>query len=335
MVEKEGKKMFKGSFRQMLAQNQVLSPCVWDCYSVKAVEMAGFECALLSGSSVSESLTGIPDLGLISVDELVGVAGRVAHFASIPLLVDFDEGYGDSPLNVARNVEKLLKAGVAGFTLDDGMGIRGYDRLAQSRNIEQVKKGINVTPYKVVPTEVYIAKIKAALDVLAGTDCVLIARTEARPINGLDDAITRCKYAQDIGAPMTLVNRYYNIEECRHAAKVLDGWKMYPDVVIQPDGSPEVELKDIEALGFNYVTMHYLEKGSMYGMLDYGLKNYANQNTVYSETHDMGGLDRTLYRKAMSFGAAAYLEREAEYLNFGEKVCHQSSAKDHKRRIGL
>ena len=120
--------MFKGSFKKMLSEKQVLSPCVWDCYSMKAVELAGFDCALLSGSSVSESLTGIPDLGLISVDELVGVAERVAHFASIPLVVDFDEGYGDSPLNVARNVEKLLKAGVSGFTLDDGMGVRGYTK---------------------------------------------------------------------------------------------------------------------------------------------------------------------------------------------------------------
>ena len=96
---------------------------------------------------------------------------------------------------------------------------------------------------------------------------------------------------------------------------------MYPDVVIQPDGSPEVELKDIEELGFNYVTMHYLEKGSMYGMLDFGLKNYANKNTVYSETHDMGGLDKALYRRAMSFNAADYLKKEADYFKFAEEVC--------------
>lgn len=313
--------MFKGSLKKMLSEKQLLSPCVWDCYSMRAVEMAGFDCALLSGSSVSESLTGIPDLGLISVDELVGVAERVANYASIPLLVDFDEGYGDSPLNVARNVEKLLKAGVAGFTLDDGMGVRGYDRLAQSRNIELVKKGVKVEPYNVVPMETYIAKIKAALDVVQGTDCVVIARTEARPINGLNDAIERCKRAQDIGAPMTLVNRYYNIEECRYAAKILNGWKMYPDVVIQPDGSPEVELKDIEELGFNYVTMHYLEKGSMYGMLDYGIKNFANKNTVYSETHNMGGLDKELYRKAVSFGADGLLKKESDYYKFAEEVC--------------
>ncbi len=322
--------MFKGSLKKMLAERQILSPCVWDCYSVKAVELAGFECALLSGAAVSESLTGLPDLGLITVDELIFIAERVAQFASIPLLVDFDEGYGDSPLNVARNVEKLLRAGVAGFTLDDGLGIRGYDRLAQSRNIELVKRGVQIEPYDVCTTERYLAKLKAAMDVIQGTDCVLIARTEARPVNGLADAIDRCKMAQDVGAPMTLINRFYNIEECRQAADVLDGWKMYPDVIVQPDGSPEVELEEIEQLGFNYVTMHYLEKGSMYGMLEYGLQNHANKNTVYSELHDMGGIPEDIRRQAMHIGATDLLTKEADYYSFARDVCGRSEGKVQK-----
>lgn len=288
---------------------------------MRAVELAGYECALLSGGAVSESLIGYPDLGILTVDELVFVAQRIAEFSSLPLLVDFDEGYGDSPLNVARNVEKLLRAGVAGFTLDDGMGIRGYDRLAQSKNIDMVRKGIAVSPYKVYPIEHYIAKIKAALDVVEGTDCVLIARTEARPVHGLDDAVERCRRAQDIGAPMVLVNRYYNIEECRYASKILTGWKMYPDVVIKPDGKPEVELEEIEKLGFNYVTMHYLEKGAMYGMLDFGLKNHANRNTVYSELNDMGGLDKEIRQKAFDFGSSRSLAKESEYFKFAEENC--------------
>lgn len=141
---------------------------------MKAVELAGFDCALLSGAAVAENVMGYPDLGIMTVDELLFVAERVAHYASIPLLVDFDEGYGDSPLNVSRNVERLLKSGVRGLTLDDGMGIRGYARLSQNKRIEQVKRGIQVKPYDVFPVEHYIAKIKAALDVLEGTDCVSI-----------------------------------------------------------------------------------------------------------------------------------------------------------------
>lgn len=311
--------MFTGSLKDMLSKQQCLSPCVWDCFSMKAVELAGFDCALLSGAAVAENVMGYPDLGIMTVDELLFVAERVAHYANIPLLVDFDEGYGDSPLNVSRNVERLLKSGVRGLTLDDGMGIRGYARLSQNKRIEQVKRGIQVKPYDVFPVEHYIAKVKAALDVLEGTDCVLIARTESRPIHGLDDAIERCRRAQDAGAPMTLINRFYNIDECRRAAESLHGWKMYPDVVIQSDGSPEVELNDIAALGFNYVTMHYLEKGAMYGMLDYGLHNFENKTTVYSELHDMGGIDRELRQKALGDGAAEILEKESAYFRFAQQ----------------
>lgn len=298
----------------MLGEKQVLSPCVWDCLSIKAVEMVGFDAALLSGAAVAENVMGYPDLGIMTIDELVWVTERVAKCASIPLLVDADEGYGDSPLNISRNMERLLKAGAAGFTLDDGMGIRGYARLAKSVN--DVRAGMRIQPYKVFPTEHWLAKVKAALDVVQGTDCVLIARTECRPILGLDEAIDRCRRAQDLGAPMTLVNRFYTIEECRRAAKVLGGWKMYPDVVVQPDGSPEVELEEIRELGFNYVTMHYLEKGAMYGMLEYGKKNFANQNTVYSELHDMGGLTPEEKRQAFSCKTDELLESELAYYQY-------------------
>jgi len=299
--------MYKGSFKEDLANGQVLSPCVWDCFSTKAVELCGFKAALLSGAAVAECVVGYPDLGIMTADELLWVTERVANYANIPIIVDFDEGYGDSPLNVARNVERLLKAGARGLTLDDGMGLRGFTRLVRSRE----KGGL---PYKVWPTEHYLAKIKAAMDVLQGTDCVLIARTEARPVTGFEDAIDRLKRAQDLGADMTMINRMYNIEEARQAAAVLDGWKMYPDIVTR-DGKPEVSLDEIRDLGFNYVTMHYLEKGAMYGMLDYGMKNYANRTTIYSDLHDMGGFTKQQIREMIG-DDVSWLDREDSWFDY-------------------
>ena len=297
--------MYKGSFKKDLAEKQVLCPCVWDCLSTRAVELCGYDAALLSGAAVAENVIGCPDLGIMTIDELVWVTEKVAGYANIPIIVDADEGYGDSPLNVARNVERLLKAGASGFTLDDGMSMRGFARLAESR----VKGG---TPYQVFPTEHWLAKIKAALDVVEGTDCVVIARTECRPVTGFEDAIDRCKRAQDLGAPMTLINRMYNIEECRQAAAVIDGWKMYPDIITR-DGKPEVELDEIYDLGFNYVTMHFLEKGALYGMMDYGRKNFANKTTIYSDLHDMGGLTKEQQRALYPVNDTAWLDRERYY----------------------
>ncbi|NLC40691.1 MAG: isocitrate lyase/PEP mutase family protein [Clostridiaceae bacterium] len=273
------------SMFELLEKGQVLSPCVWDCYSIKAAVDVGFEAVLLSGAAVSSALLGIPDLGIMTVDELLYITERISAYSPVPVIVDFDEGYGDSPLNVYRNVERLVKSGAKGLTLDDGMGMRGWQRLGYAANN-------GGKAYEVYPTEHWLAKVKAALAAIEGTDCMLIARTEARPVygeRGLDECIDRCKRAEDLGAHMTLINRLYNIEECRKVANALSGWKMFPDVESK-DGVPEVELEEIDELGFNLVTMHYLEKGSMWGMTDYGRHNFANKSTVYSNDHDMGGL---------------------------------------------
>jgi len=301
MLKKNVPSMF-----DLLKEGQQFCPCVWDCYSTHAAQVTGFKSVLLSGTAVSASNLGIPDLGVLTVDELVWVTERLCNYASVPVIVDFDEGFGDSPLNVYHNVERLVKAGAKGLTLDDGMGIRGCQRLGWAR----MKGG---KAYDVCSTEHYLAKIKAALAAIDGSDCLLIARTECRPIYGLDEAIDRCVRATDLGAPMTLINRMYNIEECRKVAEKLPGWKMYPDVACV-NGKPEVELKDIEELGFNLVTMHYLEKGAMWGMLDYGKHNMENQSTVYSAMHDMGGMTQEEMMKARSMDPDyAWLNAEEEF----------------------
>jgi methylisocitrate lyase len=79
------------------------------------------------------------------------------------------------------------------------------------------------------------------------------------------------------------------LEECRKVAKELPGWKMFGDVATV-NGVPFVRLEEIEALGFNLVTMHYLEKGSMYGMMDYGRHVFKDRSTSYADEHSMGGM---------------------------------------------
>ena len=251
----------KGSFMKMLNDGeQVFAPSVWDCFSAKAAELCGYRAMLLSGAAVSKGLTGMPDLGLMTADELIYVTERIADFSPLPLIVDFDEGYGDSPLNVYRNIKRLVRAGAQGFTLDDGQGVRGYERLAYYR-------GTGKKPYDVMSMDVYLAKIKAALAAVEGTDCVVIARTESRAVNGFDDAMERVARAHELGAQMTLINRVNDFEECKKVAAAVPGWKMYPDIDVMPDGVPMVTMEEVKELGFNFVTIHCLEKGAMWGMV--------------------------------------------------------------------
>src|SRR5207249_3544496 len=137
--------------------------------------------------------------------------------------------------------------------------------------------------------ELWLSKIKASLDACSGTDCVIIARTESKLELGLDDAIERCVKAAELGAEMTYVHALRTIDECRKVAAVLPGWKMFGDIATI-DGVPFVRLEDMEALGFNLVTLHFLEKGSMYGMLDYAKNVAKERSTAYADSHTMGGL---------------------------------------------
>ena len=265
----------KARFMDLLKQGEmVFAPCIWDCYSAKAAELSGFKAVLLAGTPAAAALTGTPDLGIMTVDELIYLTERVAAFSPLPVLVDFDEGYGDSPLNTYRNVSRLVQAGCQGFTLDDGMGIRGCTRMSRVQPGEH--------PYELVSREQFAAKIRAALRAIEGTDTVLIARTEIRINEGFDEAIYRMKMAEDLGAHMTMINKVCGIEEARYVAETCKGWKMYPDI-ISHNGKTDASLDELLKLNFNLVTMHFFEKASISAMVKHGKENFKNGNTVYSD----------------------------------------------------
>jgi len=135
--------------------------------------------------------------------------------------------------------------------------------------------------------ERFAAKIRAALAAVEGTDTVVIARTEVRCNEGFEEAIYRMKMAEDLGAHMTMINNVRGLEEARHVAETCKGWKMYPDI-LSHDGKPDAELKELLAMNFNLVTMHFFERASISAMIEHGRINCRNNNTVYSDTYDYG-----------------------------------------------
>jgi methylisocitrate lyase len=243
------------------------------------VELAGFKSALLSGGAYAYSMCGIPDMGMLNPDELIWMTTRITDYSPLPIIVDADDGYGESPLNTYRTVIRLAKAGAMAVTIDDSTGIRGWER--------QFNK--NEGPHQVVSREVFLSKIKAAVEAVKNTDCMVIARTEALVSqHGMEEAVERCIAARALGADMTMVIGLKTLEQGKLVAKSDPGWKMWPDVSVT-DGKSDVDLADIEKLGFNLVTMHYTEKGAMFGMLDYGMRTIKDQNTVYIDEHDFDG----------------------------------------------
>jgi methylisocitrate lyase len=164
---------------------------------------------------------------------------------------------------------------------------------------------------KLLPRERYYEKVKAALAALEGSDCILIARTNADPKTELDEGIERCRAAVALGAQMTTVVKLSNLSDARYVASRVPGWKMYPDVAGR-NGVAEVTVEDIYPLGYNFMTMHYTLKAAMDGMLEHGKHNFAQQGSLYTcDKKDATGI------QGMSatplFDPRGYMELEAKF----------------------
>lgn len=294
----------KKTLRQILDESSkcFLVPCVYDCASNHAVEMCGFPVSLLSGGEVSISLNGVIDYGFTNLTDLEWVVSRVSQTSSIPLIADIEDGFG-GPLAVYRAAKRLAAAGAAAIQLED------------SADMEESTK--------ILPRDKYIAKVRAALDALKGTDCLLIARSNANPEDPeqMREGCERLQEAIDIGkengqyviAMMVLVG---NVEQAAEMAKIVTGPKIFADVRAYKgeDGHyhPSVTMDELTPLGFVMCSSHYTMKAAMEGMLEHGLVNFRDQSVAYTfETAPASGVES--FSSSGLFDPQAYLALENKF----------------------
>ncbi|MGD8457570.1 MAG: isocitrate lyase/PEP mutase family protein [Anaerolineales bacterium] len=304
-------------FRDLLAEEQIFAPCVYDCISARAADLCGYKALMLSGGAVSYSMSGLPDMGFTTIDEIVWITERITNVNPWPLIVDADDGFAESPAVVYRNMHRLLKAGAMGITIDDSTGIRGAERFFYA--LAKGEKVAMSDVARVVPRDLWLSKVKATLAACEGTDCVTIARIGLPLKNEADftEAMERALRAKDLGAEMIMVN-VHDLEDAQRVARYVEGWKMWPDVMSK-DGVPNVDLNDVYELGFNFVTMHIFEKAAMYGMMKYGLENFKNKNSVYSELHDMGGYTTFKEQMMTLVDHEEWIARENEFKDISSR----------------
>ena len=249
-----------------------LVPCVYDCASQHAMEMCGFPVTLLSGGEVSLTHNGCIDYGFTNLTDLENVVARVSQTSSIPLIADIEDGFGGT-LAVYRSAKILSKAGAAAVQLEDSADMEDSTRI--------------------LPREKYMAKVRAALDALKGSDCLLIARTNADPFDPeqMKEGCERLQEAIEIGkaqgqyvlAMMVLV---VDLEHAKEMAKIVTGPKIFADVrsVKGPDGvyRTAVRMEDLTPLGFKMCSCHFTLKAAMEGMLTHGMENLKNQSVAYT-----------------------------------------------------
>src|SRR5438105_14315682 len=173
-------------------------PGAYDTLTARLVEQAGFEAVYLTGGGYSRA-NGYPDMGLLTLLENVRFIGRTVEAVGIPVIADADTGYGNA-LNVIRTVREYEKAGVAAFHLEDQVS---------------PKKCGHYEGKEVISTAEMVGKIKAAVDTRLDQRLVVIARSDARAVEGLDAAIDRVNAYLEAGADVGFVEAPQSVEELR------------------------------------------------------------------------------------------------------------------------
>ena len=220
--------------RNLLAQNTLhVMPCCFDALSAKLIEQQQFPLTFMSGFSASASRIGAPDLGLMSYGEILDQARNICDAVTFPVIGDGDTGYGNA-MNVRRTVSGFAKAGCAAVMIED--------QLAPKR--------CGHTPGKaVVGREEAFDRIKAAVDAReAGSDILILARTDARHEHGLDEAMERARIFHELGADILFVEAPADENEMRRIGGELPGYKMAN--ILEGGQTPDLPPAVLEEMGF-------------------------------------------------------------------------------------
>lgn len=209
--------------RELIARGPTLYvPGCYNAMSARVLESAGFDVIYMTGYGTSLSLTGLPDVGLTSMSEMVANARYITSAVRIPLIADADTGFGNA-INVIRTVREFIGAGVAGIHLEDQVS---------------PKRCGHVAGRLVIPMEEAVGKIRAAADTRAGLDpdFVLIARTDARGASGgsLDEAIRRANAFLGAGADLAFVEGPTSADEVRRVCSEVKGPVFYNMTGVSP-----------------------------------------------------------------------------------------------------
>ncbi|WP_374650960.1 oxaloacetate decarboxylase [Dongia sp.] len=185
-------------FRQLIDRPEILVlPGAHDALSVRLIELAGFDAFTAGGYAATASLLGAPDIGQLGMAEMANHYARLCDTTPLPILADADTGYG-SAINVARTVRAYERAGVAALFIEDQVAPKRCGHMDGKR---------------VVPVTEMVAKVKAATDARTDRDLVIMARTDARAIEGLEAAIERAQIYREAGADLIFVEAPLTADE--------------------------------------------------------------------------------------------------------------------------
>lgn len=249
-------------FRQLLESPGVISsPVCYDAVSARMAQRCGFDLVAMGGNGTMASLIGYPDLGIATATEMTGRARQIAARIDIPMYCDADSGYGGLS-NVRRTVRDYEDAGVSGIHLEDLAAKRGG-----------IMAGVSV-----VSTEEAVQKIKIAVAARRDPNFVIIARTDAYPDHGINEAIRRCKVFADAGADVVFPCYITDIDHFRKVGAEVTEVPLMADLI----DSKGVSLRDEEVgdMGFKIVTRGGMTILSVTRLLEEMFTNYRQTGSM-------------------------------------------------------
>jgi methylisocitrate lyase len=209
------------------------APAVYDCLGAMVAEQSGFEFIFTSGFGISASLLGKLDMGYLTAGEMIDAARRIANSVAIPVIADMDTGYGN-PLNVIRTVQEIAASKIAGIILEDQ---------------EWPKKCGHFEGKRVIPVQEQVEKIRAAVYARGESNLVIVGRTDARAIEGLQGAIARAERYLDAGADVLFIEAPQSRDELTEIARHFAGVPLFANI-IEGGKTPNLSVQELEEMGY-------------------------------------------------------------------------------------
>jgi 2-methylisocitrate lyase-like PEP mutase family enzyme len=221
------------TLRELLAAGRMLTvPGAANALTARVIEDSGFECLYVTGAGVANTHLAVPDIGLLTFPELVAHVAAIREAVEVPLIVDADTGFGN-PINVRRTVQELERAGAAAIQLEDQTFPKRCGHFADK---------------EVIARGEMLAKIRAAVDARRDPHTVIVARTDARAVAGLDEACARANACREAGADVVFVEAPASETEIETIAAKVEG----PQVINIVVGgvTPALSQERLSELGF-------------------------------------------------------------------------------------
>lgn len=221
--------------RLLAAPGLIAVPGVPDALFARIVAQSDFPAVYMSGAGTTAVRLGMPDIGLLTMTEMVDNAGRIVDACGLPLIADADNGYG-GPLNVYRTIRAYEKAGAAAVHIEDQVFPKRCGHMAGKQLVSAADM---------------VAKVKAAVDARTDPDFVVIARTDAIAVEGFEAALDRAGQYRAAGADVLFVEAPTGLEQLRAIPKASDAPQLYN--MASSGKTPFLAMREIEELGFKIV----------------------------------------------------------------------------------